>query len=414
MNTAPADVTVIGIGADGLPGLGERAQTLLRESVTIVGSTRQLALLDADPQITADRITLPSPLREGLTQLLGAQADRPLTVLASGDPLVSGIGTTVTELVSASGSGRRVVIIPTVSSLALARAELGWSAESTRWLSLVGRDPHTLLRELAPGVRLLLLGSDSGSAAQVAGMVTAAGYPRATITALSQLGTAEQSQVSGPASEFTAATPALTVIAIQVPAVAPEAPVLGWTSGLPDEAFDHDGQLTKRNLRASALAHLSPRPGELLWDVGAGAGSVGIEWCRADARCRAVAIERSPERVARIGRNAAALGVPALQVICGAAPDALAGLPTPAAIFVGGGASPDTLDACWAALAPGGRLVVHGVTVQTEHLLAGRFEALGGDLTRIGIEHAEPLGGYTSFRPARVVTQWAVTKPAQP
>ena len=180
--------------------------------------------------------------------------------------------------------------------------------------------------------------------------------------------------------------------------------------GLPDAAFDHDGQLTKRDLRASALAHLAPQPGQLLWDVGAGAGSIAIEWLRSDPSCRAVAVERDHDRVKRIEVNARRLGVPGLGIVHGEAPEELVGLPQPDAIFVGGGATVEVVDACWSALRTGGRLVVHAVTVETEMIITGHWRRLGGELTRIGVERLEPIGGHHGWKPSRAVVQWSVTK----
>ena len=202
----------------------------------------------------------------------------------------------------------------------------------------------------------------------------------------------------------------MNVICLELQA-APGAALLPGVPGLPDDAFEHDGQLTKRDLRTSALSRLAPVPGQLLWDVGAGAGSVAIEWARTDRRCRAVAIEQHPDRADRIDRNAQRLGVPGIRVVRGDAPAALADLPRPDAVFVGGGAStPGVLDSCWAALAPGGRLVVHAVTIETETSLVQRFQVSGGELVRLSVERAEPLGSFTGWTPARAITQWSITK----
>ena len=212
--------------------------------------------------------------------------------------------------------------------------------------------------------------------------------------------------MSGTASSWSATSPALNVIAIEVSGSG----LASWTAGLPDDAFENDGQLTRRDLRAAALARLMPAPGQLLWDVGAGAGSVGIEWMRAHPTCRTIAIESAPERADRVARNAASLGVPDLKVVLGRAPAALADLEAPDAIFVGGGATrAGVLDSCLAALRPGGRLVIHGVTLETETLLAGAFGEHGGELTRISVEAASPIGGFTGWTPGRSVTQWALT-----
>ena len=196
----------------------------------------------------------------------------------------------------------------------------------------------------------------------------------------------------------------------------PGTPLLPPVPGLPDEAFEHDGQLTKREVRAVTLARLAPVPGQLLWDVGAGAGSVAIEWCRAHPSCRAVAVEHDPARADRAVRNAAALGVPLVEVVREPAPEALKGLPgdlsDPDAVFVGGGTTvPGVLEACWAALRPGGRLVVNAVTVESEAVVLRWHGELGGDLTRLAVDRAQPVGRFTGWRPLMPVTQWAVTKP---
>jgi precorrin-6Y C5,15-methyltransferase (decarboxylating) len=326
-----------------------------------------------------------------------------VVVLASGDPLVSGIGTTLIELLGLDA----VTIVPAVSSVALARAELGWPAEACAVISVVGRDPSLVLRELAPGRRVLVLSADERTPGQVARLLAHAGYGASAMTVLGDLGSNHASRISATAETWQATAPRLNIIALDL-----AGPRLGgWVAGLPDDAFEHDGQLTKRDLRASALARLAPAPGEHLWDVGAGAGSVGIEWMRAHPACTATAVEAVPERAARIARNAARLGVPGLRVVTGRAPEALAGLPAPDAIFVGGGATRDgVLDACLAALRPAGRLVVHGVTLQTERILADTYLRHGGELTRVAVETAASLGSFTGWTPARVVTQWALTR----
>ena len=225
---------------------------------------------------------------------------------------------------------------------------------------------------------------------------------------LGDLGDDRETIMESTADDFPGDSPRLNIVALQL-----KGPLLtGWATGLPDDAFEHDGQLTKRDLRAAALARLLPAPGQLLWDVGAGAGSVGIEWMRAHPTCRAVAVEADPQRAERITRNAKSLGVPALHVVCGTAPESLSELATPDAIFIGGGASrPGVFQRCVDALPGGGRIVVHGVTVETEALLAAAYSEHGGELTRIHVEHAAPVGSFTGWTPARAVTQWAFTKP---
>ena len=401
MPVPDVSLTVIGIGADGWGGLTDSARASIGAAEVVLGAPRQLDLL---PGVAGQRrVPWPSPLRAGLPALLSEHADRRVVALASGDPLVSGIGTTLVEVLGAD----RVTVVPQVSSPALARARLGWSAESTAVVSVVGRAVEAVLRELAPGRRVLVLSSDETTPGRLAQLLVAHGYGSGRMVVFGDLGGAEETRVQTTAAEFDGVAPRLNLVALEL-----AGPLsAGWASGLPDELFENDGQLTKRDLRAAALARLLPAPGQLLWDVGAGAGSVGIEWMRAHPSCRTVAVEADADRAQRIGRNARHLGVPALDVVHGRAPDALAGLPAPDAIFIGGGGTrPGVLDACLAALRPGGRIVVHGVTVQTEALLGRAYSEHGGELTRIHIERAAPVGTFTGWTPSRAVTQWAFTR----
>jgi precorrin-6Y C5,15-methyltransferase (decarboxylating) len=393
-------VTVVGIGADGWSGLSDTHRELVLAADVVLGGARQLALLPA--RSGQHRAAWPSPLRGQLPLFLSQFGSASVVALASGDPLISGIGTTLIELLGAS----LVRILPAVSSIALARAELGWPAESCAVVSVVGRNPALVLRELAPGRRVIVLSSDESTPLAVAELLRAVGYGASAIHVLGELGSAGFTRIDGDAATWSATAPRLNIIGLELrgPRVG------GWVGGLPDDAFEHDGQLTKRDLRASALARLTPAPGESLWDVGAGAGSIGIEWMRAHPSCMATAIEANPERAVRIGRNAARLGVPNLQVVTGSAPEALDELPTPAAVFVGGGATrPGVIARCLEALPAGGRLVVHGVTLETERLLGELQATHGGELTRIAIETAAPIGSFTGWTSHRTVTQWALT-----
>ena len=394
-------MTVVGLGADGWAGLSEATRALVTGASVVLGGPRQLDLLPAVQHQV--RETLPSPLRDGLPGLMQKYNGQRLVVLASGDPFVSGIGSTLVDLFGPDFAE----VIPAVSSVALARARLGWSAESTEVLSAVGRDAHVVLRHLAPGHRVLVLSSDETTPAAVAGFLNARGYGASRMIVLGDLGAPDESRVEATANTWAAQAPRLNVIALEL-----SGPPLGsWVAGLPDDAFEHDGQLTKRDLRTAALSRLAPQTGQLLWDVGAGAGSVAIEWMRAHPTCAAIAVESNPDRAARIERNADSLGVPALQVVCGRAPEALAPLPDPDAIFVGGGATtPGLLTTCLARLRPGGRIVVHGVTLETETLVASLFAEHGGELTRHSVEHAAPIGSFTGWTPARAITMWAFSQ----
>ncbi|PRZ41738.1 precorrin-6Y C5,15-methyltransferase (decarboxylating) [Antricoccus suffuscus] len=404
-------IQVVGIGADGIEGLSEHVREIIHDGQVIFGSPRQLAAITAtDGQ---ELVAWPRPLLPALRETLDQHKHKRRVVLASGDPLRSGIGTT---LISVFGSGN-IRIIPTVSSDALARARLGWSAESSDVITVVGRRTSLVLRALAPGRRLVVLSSDEATPREIARLLTDAGYGPTTLTVLGNLGGPTESALSGTARQWSGSDvpefPRLNVVCCECQAD-PDIAVLPTIAGLPDTAYEHDGQLTKREIRASALAHLAPSPGHLLWDVGAGAGSIAIEWMRADARAQAIAIEKSPDRAAAIRRNADRLGVPDLHVVTGDAPDAFVGLPTPQAIFIGGGATAEgLLDACWSALGARGRLVVHAVTVQTEALLHAAQAKYGGELVRVSVEYLQPIGSFSGWAPSRAVTQWSATRPAR-
>jgi precorrin-6Y C5,15-methyltransferase (decarboxylating) len=391
----PSEVVVVGIGADGWDSLPSSSRDLVLGAAVLWGGSRHLSLVpDVSGQV---RVRWPSPLSASLPGLLAEYAGRPVVALASGDPLVSGIASTLLDL------GAPVRVVPAVSSVALARARMGWSAESCAVVSLVGRPVSLVARELAPGRRILVLSSDASTPAEVASLLTSSGWGSSSMTVLGDLGSSSESSVSGVASSWSEGSPALNVIALEVSGNG----LASWAAGLPDDAFENDGQLTKRDLRASALARLMPAPNQILWDVGAGAGSVGIEWMRAHPSCRTIAIESDPVRADRIMRNAQALGVPDLQVVVGRAPDALEGLPAPDAIFIGGGATREgVLETCLSSIKPGGRLVVHGVTLETETLLAKAYADHGGELTRLSVETAASLGAFTGWDPLRAVRQW--------
>jgi precorrin-6B C5,15-methyltransferase / cobalt-precorrin-6B C5,C15-methyltransferase len=394
-------IEVVGLSARGWSEIPERLRTLIWEAEVLLGSPRHLDLIPS--VLGQQRLPYPSPLRQGLPPLLNRVAGRRIVALASGDPLLAGIGSTLIELLGASA----VRIHPAVSSVSLARARMRWPEESTQLLRLRGGDLDVVRRYLFPGRRLIILSRDADSPAAVAQLLTDEGFGESMITVLGDLDTETESRVDVAARDWLGPPPALNVICVACEGSGAGASL---ATGLPDEVFDHDGQLTKRDLRASALARLMPRPGELLWDVGAGAGSIAIEWLRSDPGCRAIAIERNLDRVKRIRRNAEALGVPGLRVLHGGAPDALASLPRPNAVFVGGGGTGETLERSWSALRPGGRMVVHAVTQETESILIDGWRRHGGELSRLSVEHLEPIGRYHGWRPARAVVQWSSIK----
>ncbi|WP_433791556.1 precorrin-6y C5,15-methyltransferase (decarboxylating) subunit CbiE [Actinoplanes sp. CA-252034] len=394
-------VTVVGIGAGGWPGLSATAQGALAAAEVVLGGSRQLALLPAD--VPARRVPWPSPLLPALPGLLEAERGHRVCVLASGDPMFHGIGTTLARVLGPSA----ITVIPHPSSVSLAAARLGWDLATTDVVSLVTAEVETLNRVINPGRRILVLSAGAHTPAGVAALLTARGHGSATVTVLEQLG-GDERVLAGAADSwaFPAGDP-LNVVAIECG----DGPTLPVTSGLPDSWYETDGQLTKREVRAVTLAALAPAPGELLWDVGAGSGSIGIEWMRGHPSCRAIAIESSAERIATITANAAALGVPALRVAHGRAPEALDGLPQPDTIFIGGGLTRDgVLDRCLTALRPGGRLVANAVTVESEAVVAAAYAKHGGELTRISVQRGSPVGGFTGWRSSMPVTIWAVTR----
>jgi precorrin-6Y C5,15-methyltransferase (decarboxylating) len=395
----PPPIVVVGIGADGWAGLASPGQNALLAAEVVFGGPRQLGLLPSS--VSGARVPWPSPLLPALPGLLASHLDRAVCVLASGDPMFHGIGATLARLVGPD----RLRVLPHPSSASLAAARLGWSLPEVEVVSLVTAPASSILAVANPGRRVLVLGASAPS--QVTALLTASGYGDSAVTVLSQLGGPLEQIVTGTAASLAVEPDPLNVIAISC-----AGPATSVVPGLPDEVYDSDGQLTKREIRAVTLATLAPIPGELLWDIGAGSGSIGIEWMRSHCACRAVAVESSSERVVRIAHNAATLGVPGLRVVEGRAPDALAGLPTPDAVFIGGGLTRDgVVDACLVALRPGGRLVANAVTLESEAVLASWYAKLGGELTRIAVNRASPVGGFTGWRAMMPVTTWSVTLP---
>jgi precorrin-6Y C5,15-methyltransferase (decarboxylating) len=417
-------LTVIGIGADGCDGLGGQARAALAAAPLVVGSTRQLELLPAAATAPgARRLAWPSPL-EPLLDELAAGRHGDAVVLASGDPMLHGIGASIARRIAEADvrGGVGLHVIPHSSAFALACARLGWPAAETELLSTVARPPELIARALQPGRRLIVYATGRDGAARVAAILTARGFGPSRLVVLEQLGgSAERIHDSTAAAWGDRAADPLHALAIEPRAAAGTQP-LATTPGLPDDAFDHDGQLTKRHVRAVTLATLAPLPGELLWDIGAGNGSIAIEWLRATAGIpaaptRAVAFEADAARAARIAANAATLGVPQLRVVHGRVPAALADAAVdpetapPDAVFVGGGVTaPGLLEAAWHAVRPGGRIVVNAVTLESQaRLLAARAEH-GGTLTQIAIAHAAPVGTFTGWRQQMPVVQWEARK----
>jgi precorrin-6B C5,15-methyltransferase / cobalt-precorrin-6B C5,C15-methyltransferase len=390
-------IVVVGIGADGMSGLPTASRVELFRATVVYGSPRQLDLLD--DSVSARRRAWPSPLLPALRALLD-DAEDDVHVIASGDPLLHGIGNTLIRMYGPE----RVAVLPHVSSVTLACARVGWAVQDTEIISLVTARVHTAVRR---GGQAVVLSRDADSPATLARLLAETGRGDSELTILEQLGGPQERRRSATAREW-AGRPPHDVDKLNVMAVRylPDDRV---AHALPDDVFAHDGQITKQSVRAVTLAALGPRPGELLWDVGSGSGSIAVEWCRSASGCAAVAFELDAVRRARIETNAIAFGV-AVDVR-GAAPAQFDGAPEPAAVFVGGGLThPGLLEGCLEHLPVGGRLVANVVTVESEAIVAQWYSRIGGTLRRIQHSHGEPVGGFTGWRAAMPVTQWMVTK----
>jgi precorrin-6Y C5,15-methyltransferase (decarboxylating) len=396
-------LSLVGIGEDGLEGLSPAAQDRLARATLVVGGARHLAL--AAP-ISAATLRWPSPIEESIPALL-ARRGAPTCVLASGDPFWFGVG----ALLRRHFAPEEMVCLPAPSAFSLAAARLGWSLQDCVTLSLHGRALAAIIPHLQPSAKILALSWDGATPRALARALVERGIGRSVLTVCEAMGGANERLRTCVAERFEMTDIAdLNTIALEIVAERGSG-LLPRTPGLPDEYFEHDGQITKRETRALTLSALAPRRGELLWDIGAGSGSIAIEWMLADPANRAIAVEQKPERAARIGRNALNLGVPALRVVEGRAPEALEGLPQPRAMFVGGGGTPGALEFYLAALAPGGRLVVNAVTLETQAELTAAYKRWGGQLTQASFAHADPVGRFTGWRAAMPLVQWRIEKP---
>jgi precorrin-6B C5,15-methyltransferase / cobalt-precorrin-6B C5,C15-methyltransferase len=389
-------IVVVGIGADGMAGLSMASLNELQTATLIYGAERQLGLLD--DTVTAERKEWPSPMLPAL-QALPADAPGDIHVVASGDPLMHGIGGTLIRLHGAE----KVKVLPHVSAVTLACARMGWNVHDTEVISLVTARPHTAVRR---GGQAIVLSQSRSTPKALAGLLTAHGRGDSEVSVLEQLGGPAERRRDGTAHQWSDDTPEdiddLNVLAIRYLPDERIAP-------LSDDAFVHDGQITKHGIRAVTLAALQPRPGERLWDVGAGSGSIAVEWCRSWPGCTAVAFEQDDQRRGNIELNAAAFGVSI--DVRGKAPETFDGADAPSAIFIGGGLThPGLLDACLDNLPAGGRLVANAVTIESEAELAQAYSRRGGELRRFQHYQDAPLGAFTGWRPQYPVTQWAVTK----
>jgi len=407
---------VIGIGEDGWDDLSADARDLLYESEIVLGGERHLKMLPKDWE--GERIVWSSPIREAVSKIVSWRPEdsasvQKVAIMASGDPLCYGIATKLLRHLPIE----EIWIKPALTTFSLMCSRIGWSLPDVETLTIHGRPVEMLHPFVQPGAKLLVLSKGEESPEKAAKLLCARGFGKSIITVLEHLGGRKERQFSGPADSWNHPEgAALNAMAIEC---IPEsnATILSRIPGLPDEAFFHDGQLTKREIRAVALSKLMPVVDHLLWDVGAGCGSVSIEWMRTNPRCRAVAIEKSKSRLKLIEQNSQELGVPMLQIISGSAPEVLADLPAPDAVFIGGGlSSGNLLQTCWNALKPGGRLVANAVTLEGEQKLlqwqnenAGKSGA-SSDLTRLSISRAEKIGKFQGWKEMRSVIQLAVIK----
>lgn len=401
---------VVGIGEDGTSGLSDEGRAVIGTAEILIGGQRHLDMIPDAMSNGAKRSTWPSPFSSTFSHLESLRGQR-VVILASGDPMNCGIGGTLSRFFD----WHDLHIVPNVSAYSLAAACLGWPLDKTHCLTIHGRNPAGLLPYFFPGQKLLILSKDHTSPLLVANQLVAAGAGHADIHILENLGGNNEHIQTHIAADLVAldeevSFSRLNTIAVEIPA--DFASWLSWQAGLPDDAYQHDGKLTKRDIRASALAKLAPRPNALLWDVGTGCGSIAIEWLRSHPSCQAIGIDPQEKRRAFAQANAHALGVPRLKLVDANAPEGLKELDRPDAIFVGGGLSTETLSCCLEELKPGGRLVAHAVTLGSQSLLTEFYDQQGGELIRLLVEKAVPVGPLKGWKPSMPVVQWVYIKEA--
>lgn len=395
-------LSIIGIGEGGVDELTPAARALIAQASFVVGGDRHLSLIGT---VNGERLAWPSPLTDAIEKII-VRRGQPVVVLASGDPFFYGVG----DLLARHIAIDEIQAIPSPSAFALAASRLCWSQQDCALLSLHGRTFERITPHLQPGRRIIALSWDQTTPSRIAVHLIKLGFGSSRIHVLEHLGGPRERIRSATACEFGMDDiAALNTVGIEIEAQ-PDARVIALTPGLPDDYFEHDGQITKREIRAITLAALAPRQGELLWDIGAGSGSISIEWMLADPANRAIAIEADAARAERIVRNAASLGVPEIEIVTARAPEALATLATPNAIFIGGGADERMVAAAWDALPRFGRLVVNAVTIETQALLAQAFDEKGGEFINIQISKARPIGRFNALEPAMPVMQWRARK----
>ncbi len=391
---------IIGIGEDGIDGLTPATRAVLEAAEVVVGGARHQSLIDTN----ATRLEWPSPFDALIDQLKALRGKR-VAVLATGDPLWFSVGSRIGREIPPA----EITYHPQVGAFQLAAARMGWSMSDIETLTVHGRPVEQMIAFIQPDARLLILTTGSDTPAQIARFLTDRGFGASRMTVLAHMGGANEARFDGTAEGWDHEVPAFNTLAVECIA-AKGAALLPRVPGLADKLFEHDGTMTKREVRAVTLARLMPMRGALLWDIGTGCGSVAVEWMRAARYSRAIGIEPRADRRAMAAANALALGVPQLKIIEGTAPDALTGLPAPDAIFIGGGMSEAVFDAAWDALKPLGRLVANAVTLETRAVLTKLAAKHGGDLIEIAISRAESLGPHTGMRPQMSVFQWSLIK----
>lgn len=392
---------IVGIGEDGFDGLTPATRAVVEAAEVIIGGERHHALA---ANITAERLAWPSPFNAMVETIEGLRGKRAV-VLVTGDPLWFSVGARIGRAMDPA----EIVYHPQLSAFQLAAARMGWSLADIETLTVHGRPVEQMIAFIQPDVRLLVLTTGAETPAQIAKFLSERGFGKSKMTVLAAMGGNDEARFDGTADAWQHEVPAFNTLAVECIA-APDAALLPRVPGLADALFQSDGTMTKQEIRAATLAKLMPMRGALLWDIGCGSGSVAIEWMRAARYARAIGIEPRADRRAMAGANAMALGAPKLELVDGMVPDALGGLPAPDAIFIGGGLSRPTFDAAWAALRPLGRLVANAVTLESEAELMALHAEFGGELVRISVCRAEPVGRLTGWRPSMPVTQWSLVK----
>ncbi|MFV0358772.1 precorrin-6y C5,15-methyltransferase (decarboxylating) subunit CbiE [Tropicimonas sp.] len=391
---------VIGIGEDGWDGLTPAARVRLGAAEVLIAGPRHHGLV---PQLAAERILWPSPFRE-LAEEIAAMRGRRVAVLVTGDPLWYSAG----ALLQRRFSPDEITYFPQLSAFQLAAVRMKWSLADVETLTVHGRPAEQVIPFFAPGARLLLLAQDGQTPATIGRLLSEAGFGDSRMTVLAAMGGPDETRIEGRAVDWSGPAPDFHLLAVEC-AAGPDAHPLPPT-GLPDDAFVHDGRITKREVRALTLSALAPRRGQLLWDIGTGCGSVAVEWMRSGRDMRAVGIDASGDRLAMAATNAMRLGAPRLDLRKGIAPGVLDGLPSPDAVFIGGGLSDDLVRRAMEVLPRFGRLVANAVTLEREAVLAALQSEFGGSLTRIAISRAEAVGSYRGWKPLMPITQWSITR----